>query len=252
MSIIAYRAGIGRKQTPQDPPIATWFEETAGTPTGYVLALDLGQSRDWSAAVVAERIEAERIEYRRYTKYEGTITPYDRRPLIRHNLVHLHRYPLGTSYPDIARSIRNVLVQLPPRRDAVDVVIDATGVGKAVSDQMKELGVPHKAVTITAGTGTSQHSMDHRIAKKALASMLDVVLSEGRIKLASSDPLAQTLLAELQSFTVRVTGAGNETFAALREKDHDDLTIAAAMAVWFGEKRPQPARWVNMNGFFAR
>jgi hypothetical protein len=52
----------------------------------------------------------------------------------------------------------------------------------------------------------------------------------------------ETLLAELQSFTVRISAAGNETFAALRERDHDDLVLATAMAVWFAEKRVKPAQ----------
>jgi hypothetical protein len=51
------------------------------------------------------------------------------RPMIRHNLVHLHRYPLGTSYPEIARSIRDVARQLPTLRNAPRLIVDATGLG---------------------------------------------------------------------------------------------------------------------------
>ena len=36
---------------------------------------------------------------------------------------------------------------------------------------------------------------------------------------------------------MKITLAGNDTYEAWRESDHDDLVLAAALATWFGEKR---------------
>ncbi len=45
------------------------------------------------------------------------------------------------------------------------------------------------------------------------------------------------MIEELQNFNVKFTRAGNDTYEAWRESDHDDLVPAAAMAAWFGEKK---------------
>jgi hypothetical protein len=36
-------------------------------------------------------------------------------------------------------------------------------------------------------------------------------------------------------FRIKVTASANETFEAWRERDHDDLVLAAAIAVWCAE-----------------
>lgn len=43
------------------------------------------------------------------------------------------------------------------------------------------------------------------------------------------------LVAELEAFRVKVTASANETFGAWRERDHDDLVLATALAAWAGE-----------------
>jgi hypothetical protein len=42
-------------------------------------------------------------------------------------------------------------------------------------------------------------------------------------------------MCERGAFTVRITEAGNESFEAWREKDHDDLVLADHKACWAGE-----------------
>lgn len=242
------RAALAQLLPRPDDGVLSSFEETPGTPTGYVMAVDLGQARDWSAAVVNERVEADRIEYQR-SKFDPVPREARRRPMIRHNLVRLHRYPLGTSYPDICRSLREVMQQLPPLRGAPELIVDGTGVGIAVVDQMRELGLQPRAITITGGFNESGTYQNKRVAKKILASLMDAVLSEHRLKVPSADPLAQVLISELRAFTVRITSAGSEQFAALREKDHDDLVLAAALAVWAAEKRARPIQWAAVDTF---
>ena len=53
-----------------------------------------------------------------------------------------------------------------------------------------------------------------------------------------TDPakLAEVLTKELLTFKVKITTAGNETFEAWRERDHDDLVLALAVALWYAER----------------
>jgi hypothetical protein len=44
------------------------------------------------------------------------------------------------------------------------------------------------------------------------------------------------LVQELGAFRVKITASANETFEAWRERDHDDLVLAVAMAAWVGQR----------------
>ena len=55
--------------------------------------------------------------------------------------------------------------------------------------------------------------------------------------IARALPEAPVLVEELQNFKLKITTAGNDTYEAWRESDHDDLVLAVAMAAWYGEKR---------------
>ena len=52
-------------------------------------------------------------------------------------------------------------------------------------------------------------------------------------------PEAEILVAELKAFSVKITQAGNETFESWRERDHDDMVLAVAMALWLAERAPR-------------
>src|SRR5713101_2531494 len=93
----------------------------------FVLGLDLGQTRDYTAVAALDR---ERHEYE---------VPY------------LCRFPLGTPYTEIVRSVVRLARRLGDEFDAL--VVDATGVGPPVVDLLR----PHidrrklYGVTITGG-----------------------------------------------------------------------------------------------------
>jgi hypothetical protein len=54
-------------------------------------------------------------------------------------------------------------------------------------------------------------------------------------------PLAKILTRDLQMFRVKQTRAGNESFEAWREWDHDDVVLATAIPAWAAENIPWPA-----------
>jgi hypothetical protein len=132
------------------------------------------------------------------------------------------------------------------------LVIDATGVGDAVYElvwrEMGRLGAPGGVigVTVTAGLAVTQRPGGPgrwNVAKKALVSNLQALMGRRRLRVASALPDTKTLLREFDSFTVKITDSANESFEAWRERDHDDLVLAVALAAWAAERLcPPPVR----------
>ena len=237
---------VPKAATP-DPKEEVTFEETQGSATGFFVGVDLGQSKDFTAVVVNERVEAERIRFER-TPFQPVPGEASRRQLVRHRFSFLHRYQLGTPYPEIVDSLGRLLKQLPPRQDSPALYVDATGVGRPVIDTMREKGLHPVGITITAGLDVNRKAFnDIRIPKRNLASLMQVVLQTERLKIAEEMPMTPLLVRELEAFKVKISAAGNEGFEAWREADHDDLVLAAAIAVWGAENRSQPMRSIHFN-----
>jgi hypothetical protein len=72
------------------------------------------------------------------------------------------------------------------------------------------------------------------VAKKQLVSVIQVLLGNRPPHVAPQEKAA-TLMRELATFKANVTEAGNETFESWRERDHDDLVLAVALACWGAE-----------------
>jgi hypothetical protein len=184
-----------------------------GDPT-YTTGLDLGQASDFSALAVVEA---------------GPV-PKGGRPSLA--VRHLHRWQLGTPYPAIVADVGRMFDRPPLRGSAL--VIDRTGVGRAVCDLFgpKQVAAVVKPYTITAGFTAGKRT----VPKKDLVAAVQAALGTGRLRFAEGLPLTDTLVKELQTFRVTVTSDRNETFAAWRERDHDDLVLALALAVWHAER----------------
>jgi hypothetical protein len=188
-------------------------------PTAFVVGVDLGQARDFTAVVVNECSE-------RWGKP------------VQHRLTFLHRFPLGTSYPEVADGVRRLLAQLPRRRRRPELVVDATGVGRPVVEMLRAAGLAPVGVTITAGFDELKKARDDwRVPERTLAARMQVALQEGRLKIAAGMRLTPVLTQELRDFRAKINvGTGAEGFEAWREADHDDLVLAAAaVAVWRAE-----------------
>jgi hypothetical protein len=184
----------------------------------YIVGNDLGQKKDPSAVVVVRQTP------------KGGINYYD--------LMDLYRWPVPLpSYTNVVSDINKVLSAPPLAGDSV-LAVDQTGVGRAVVDLYRYSGVPAplEAITITSGTTAGRdENGDHRVPKKDLVAVMEVVFGQGRLRIAKQMPLVDVLLNELRTFAVKITAAGNETFAAWREGQHDDLVLSLACAIWVGE-----------------
>ncbi len=220
------------------PSLPTTQTETEAEPTGFVVGVDLGQARDYTAVVVNERLQATRT----ITQSERPGLPsWDRtqqKNVVYHRLTFLHRFQLGTSYPDVVEAVQRILIQLPERKDKADLVVDATGVGRPVLDTMREKGLKPIGITITGGVDVTEKAWDDiRVPKRSLAATMQVLLQTKRLKIAAGMDLTPLLTRELETFKVKININGSEAFEAWREQDHDDLVLAAALAAWQAENR---------------
>ena len=215
-----------------------WWEIAESGSHYFVVGLDLGKSQDFTALAVNQVFHAERRRWQR-TRFEPTAGVVSTCDVMSSRFVALHRYPLGTPYPDVYRSVASVLHQLPARERPPELVVDKTGVGAPVVDAMREMGLKPVAVAITAGRVQNMvHDHDYTVPKALLASHLDIALQEERLKLTNGSPYSEALRTELRGFHAKIKANGNVSLEAWREGVHDDLVLAVALAVWRAENPP--------------
>lgn len=195
-------------------------------PPAYLVGVDLAQSCDFTATVVAEVGGGGR----------------ERRYLVRH----LDRVR-DRSYDRVVAGLKALVDVLRaerrpgarPEAPAVTVVLDGTGIGRAVYDLVRAAGLDATLVpvTITGGSRAAYDAPYWRVPKVDLVEAVAVVMQQGRLRISPELPLTPVLAEELGRFRKRFTPSGNETFASWREDEHDDLVLAAAVAVWWGERQ---------------
>jgi hypothetical protein len=168
------------------------------------------------------------------------------------------RLPLRTPYPAAIAADIAALVAQPPLVCPL-LVIDQRGVGRAVADLFRpaDLKARLRPTRITAGHAVTCVEGVWQVARQELASVLQTLLQGRRLKIAAV-PARQTLAEELSAFPVKATAA-NEQLESWRERAHDDLVLAVALAAWLGEREgrilPPPAvsrvRWTLEDRFRA-
>lgn len=174
----------------------------------FYVGLDLGKEKDYAALAVVEAGKDLRLR-------------------------HLERYPLGTPYAEVARKVAALMRD--PRLSGAELVVDATGVGTAVTEILAAEGLPFTAVTITSGE-KERHAggRSWRVPKTALVSALDVALSSGCLKVAGGLVLWPALKEELLNFRRKINAkTARVSFEHRSDADHDDLVLATALACWW-------------------
>jgi hypothetical protein len=190
----------------------------------YISGLDLGQAAELTALAVLEQ----------------TTGPDPHRPrqhVKQYAVRHLERFEPGTPFTAVCARLR-VLYSVPPLAHSM-LAVDQTAVGQPVVNLLRRahLKASIRPVTITAGNyGHLIGDGSWSVPKKDLVSTLQVLLQARRIKVASGLPESQMLVQELQSFRVKPTLSANDTLEAWRERPHDDLVLAVAIAAWQSER----------------
>jgi hypothetical protein len=225
------RAGV--PVFPADTPVAP--DGPKSSP--FLIGLDLGQQSDPTALAILKKTTLLDPDGK-------SLKDARNQDLFRLDVIHLIRFPLGTSYPSLVVRVVDLLkesrVQAPgkPR-----LAIDATGVGRPVVDLFLDAAPAAELVpvTITGGTQTVKepwnrtHAVSFKVPKVELVSTVQAGLQTGRLKIAPGLELADTLRAELVAFQVKVSAAGHESFNG-RTGIHDDLVLSVALAAWLGSR----------------
>jgi len=212
------------------------------------IGVDIGQRVDPTAIAVAE---------------------LERRGDDAHHVIRrMERLPSGTSYPDVARRLAEVVAgvrarfvqdeaeqQILPRwqrAPSVDleltIYVDATGVGQPVVDilAVAVAGVPLHAVYFTHGDRRTVDGLQVTLGKAWLVSQLQALLQTGRILLPKMAE-AEVLAKELMDYEIQVTEQANDTYGAFKVGTHDDLVTALGLAV-----QPAPGQWSWLDPELAR
>ena len=121
------------------------------------------------------------------------------------------------------------ILRTPPR-----LVVDARGVGTAVSDLLESKGLRFTRVTITGGDKANRSGeRSWRVPKRDLVAALEVPFHTGALEVAQGLELWPALREELLAFRRKINLATtHDSYEHWRDSDHDDLVCACALACW--------------------
>jgi hypothetical protein len=210
-----------------------WPQYPARAVDRWIVGVDLGQANDPTAVAVLHHRVTPLNTWTRNPRAQ--LYRQDRTE--RFDVRHLERLPLGLAYPVQVQRVAS-LIERPPLSAGHTLVIDETGVGRAVADIFDGASLRPNRVTITAGLETTQHgARTWHVPKSALISGLDARLHTGELKIAAALTDGAALRDELKDFQRKVSDAGRATYAA-RTGAHDDLVLSVAIALWFATSGP--------------
>lgn len=214
-------------------------------PGPYILGVDLGKATDHTALVLAEPTRATPPAY---------------------HLRHIERVPLKTRYTAAAEHVKRLVAGLrapvevtefvpafganvtTTKRPEMQLILDYTGVGIAVAEIFLDAKIDCSIVllTITGGIKVTVDEVGIHVPKKDLVSCVERVLQEERLKMPADDPATDLLGKELGDFQAILRPSGTVQYGNAgdwRTGQHDDLVLATALALWFGESRPHLEIW---------
>jgi hypothetical protein len=185
----------------------------------YFCGLDLGQSCDFSAVAIAERV----------------LPPGERHAT--YLFRHVQRIPLGTSYPTVVQHVTD-LMSRPPLKGHTTLALDFTGCGRPVFDMFRQGRLPCSlyAISLHGGVAVNWEGFTISIPKRDLIASAQVLLQDKRLEIAGTMPDTTALISELRGYQIKIDPVtAHDSYSAWREGIHDDLVFAVALACWMGE-----------------
>ena len=161
------------------------------------------------------------------------------------------RFERGTPYPTLVDNV--VKLFQDPKFAGQALVVDGTGVGRPVVDLFRCAKIDCRLVPVTITAGSVAGALNSvkvdefgywHTPKKELVGSVQVLLGTGRLEVAPGLREASVLVHELKNFQYKLKDSGYISLEAWRERDHDDLVLALALAAWYAE-RAQQQLWVR-------
>lgn len=191
----------------------------------FIVGASIGSGSDSTAIAIIEQEIWEESRYRAKT--------HELR------LRHLDRLPLEGGWPETVTHF-DALLKRVEIKDAegfgrVDVILDITGASKAIVGLFEGARIKPHTVTI-AGTEEDVRGNDWRVPKMELVGNLVMLYQSEKLKMASELDLTDTFIKELKNFRLRPPPVDPKDPEAWRERQHDDLIFAVAVAAWRAHK----------------
>lgn len=190
----------------------------------FYLGIDPGKLQDYCGLVALEQIRAGKAGDKP-TYIAGLI----------------ERVPMGTRYTDIATHVREQILWREPFHEHTEVIVDRTGPGEGFLEMLWNENVPATGVFIHAGQNVTSEGGNYNVPKRDLVFAVAAALEQRRLRIAESLPHAAVLERELANFDYKISAEGADTYADWRSRDHDDLVLALACALWYAEEYGGPA-----------
>ncbi len=174
------------------------------------IGCDFGQAQDYTAIAYADR-KGDTLEYR-----------------------HIERLKLGTRYNDQIKRIKEVWDAVSDETGKTPIlIVDYTGVGRPIVENMRKENLFPIAVTVTGGTTSHKDGKNWTVPKKELVLPFILGVQNGTVKFSPILDYSEIITEEMLNFRMKINIAtGNESFEAWRERDHDDLVFAAALVAY--------------------
>lgn len=203
----------------------------------YYLSVDLGEVNDYTAISVLEQVYEWKVKD---PMFRDPADVKNNKLLSRYHVVWIER--MRQSYPDVQDRIKT-LIESNELKFETELIVDATGVGRAVIDNMRRKKLNPIAITITGGNQVTRTDEGYNVPKRDLSAALQFVFQSQRIKFADfpetdvyQTPSKEVIIRELQSFTVRINRHAHDQYEAAAGV-HDDIVLSLAMGLWYAEKQ---------------
>lgn len=184
------------------------------------VGIDVGQLYDNSAVCVCE-VERRSLE--------------NGRKEVHYIVRHIERLALGTSYPDVAKRVADILANELLRQRKRCVLIDVTGVGRPVFEMLR-LEARDRPETrdvmikpITFAHGEHYNAETGRLGKAYLVSRLQALLQSSRVH-APNTAEVRAMLEELKVYEIKLDTNGKDEYGAFKVGTHDDLATSLGLA----------------------
>ena len=149
------------------------------------------------------------------------------------NLIHLHRFPLGTPYASVIGYVKTI----SDRWQTIHkVLVDSSGVGDYITEDMTNTGLDN-----TQGITFTQER------KQEMAQWLKQAMTEKHLFV----PYDSELIAELNIENYQLTKDGKIQLSH-PQGTHDDRFWALALATYAARTQPTPKLWVINKAFKAK
>lgn len=223
------------------------MKPTVDVQSKYLFGLDLGQTNDFTAVIVVERLQnvyTEQVNTARDPHFSTGSDWATRRTFdpATYHVRYIERMR-NLPYPVMVERVKHLILQ-PEIADRYMLVLDRSGVGRAVYDLFETTDLHSYGITITGGATDTPGRKAANVCKANLVATVQVLhqaANPDRLQYVRGLADLVLLRAEVADFRVKVSKAQTETYAA-REGQHDDLILGLALALWFGETCGNPQK----------